>query len=186
MRAILAISVVALSGCQWIPGTDEHFVAEAEDLAAESLIDPTSAMFRKSKSFKYEHESGSSKRAVCGEINGKNRNGAYVGYTRFIASPEFGAVSLQPTLMYSEADRERHKRECTSSANERKRFSAQYEIAMMKCEQAKESAEEKLIAVQFEGDWASICVDGETVYLEETIPPELRFFEESDERETVE
>ena len=39
----------------------------------------------------------------------------------------------------------------------------------MKCEQAHDAAGERLMVIQFEGDWQSICRDGE-IHLERRIP----------------
>lgn len=52
---------------------------DAEKAAAEQLIDPDSAKFRNLRTI--ENAAGE---FVCGEINGKNRMGAYNGFSRFI------------------------------------------------------------------------------------------------------
>jgi len=52
--------------------------AKAKALVSAQLIDPDSAKFRNVR----EHGA-----IVCGEVNGKNRMGAYVGFKPFVALP---------------------------------------------------------------------------------------------------
>ena len=83
---------IFLANCQFIPGTDAHTTKEGEELARQELIDPTSGLFRESRVFQYDHEDGSRKAAVCGEKNGKNRNGAYTGFVKYIAISELDVI----------------------------------------------------------------------------------------------
>ena len=55
--------------------------AKAKRYVSMHLIDPSSAKFR----FVADHAG-----IICGEVNGKNRLGAYVGYRRFTALPDIG------------------------------------------------------------------------------------------------
>lgn len=71
MRALAFVALLALTGC-----TREQ--DRAEQAAADLLIDPESAKFRK-----VENRGGG---VWCGEINGKNRMGAYSGYNPFMAT----------------------------------------------------------------------------------------------------
>lgn len=82
-----------LCGCQFLPGTDAYKEEKAKDAAAALLIDPSSAQFRNvvAKS-----------NAVCGEINGKNRMGAYVGFTRFYVTTDTWTAHLDPQFDESE------------------------------------------------------------------------------------
>lgn len=72
---------VALSVCSCGP------TGAGKDLVAGGLRDPGSAQFR-----------GVQARGdvVCGEVNGKNGFGAYVGYRRFISIPRTGEVTFAP------------------------------------------------------------------------------------------
>jgi len=65
---ILAISLICCSK------SDQEMIA-AEKVAAYKLLDPDAAKFRDVRQI------GS---AVCGEINGKNSFGAYVGFRKFV------------------------------------------------------------------------------------------------------
>jgi hypothetical protein len=55
------------------------FVAEAKKETVASFFDPDSAAFR---SLQVTSRSGAG-RNLCGEVNGKNRMGGFVGYRRF-------------------------------------------------------------------------------------------------------
>lgn len=91
MKRLVVVGAVTLAGCQWIPGTDEHLREQAQQLAAAQLIDPSSAQFRR---VEVSRRPGGDR--VCGEINGKNRMGAYVGFTRFVTDLEGGGAWLEP------------------------------------------------------------------------------------------
>lgn len=62
-------------------------VEDAKKLVAHDLKDPSSAQFRDVK------KTG---KAVCGEVNGKNAYGAYVGFKHFIV--EGDTVTIQPDI----------------------------------------------------------------------------------------
>lgn len=64
--------------------TTQLGTSAAERLAARDLRDPDSARFRDVRV--YLTETGA--QVVCGEINGKNAYGAYVGYRGFIVAGE--------------------------------------------------------------------------------------------------
>ena len=83
----LIVVIPLLASCEFIPGTTSHSQAKAKRAAAEELIDPSSAQFRNIRS-----QDG----IVCGEINGKNRMGAYVGFTRFYVLTRDWRASLDP------------------------------------------------------------------------------------------
>lgn len=88
MRTVgLIVVVPLLASCEFIPGTSSHSQAKAKQAAAAELIDPSSAQFR---------NIASRDGIVCGEINGKNRMGAYVGFTRFYVLTDDWQASLDP------------------------------------------------------------------------------------------
>lgn len=72
---IPALAAMALAGCEYIPGTDAHMVAQAKAQVAAELKDPTSPLFTQIKVV----EDG-----VCGQVNGKNSFGAYAGNEPFV------------------------------------------------------------------------------------------------------
>lgn len=71
MRALSIAVLLVLTGCS----TEQ---SRAEQAAADLLIDPDSAKFRNVV------DKGDG--IWCGEINGKNRMGAYSGYQPFVAT----------------------------------------------------------------------------------------------------
>lgn len=85
------LAMTSTAACGQIPGTDDYKIRLAQEAAAETLLDPTSALFR-------DVEVNERGNAVCGEVNGKNRMGAYVGFTRFYATnvADRFVASLEP------------------------------------------------------------------------------------------
>lgn len=75
-----------VAACEFIPGTADYVERRARVAAAELLIDPSSALFRN-----VEAREG----VVCGEINGKNRMGAYVGFVRFLVDTSSWAATME-------------------------------------------------------------------------------------------
>lgn len=82
LALVIAGACVLASSCDRIPGTPE-FAARREIKAA--AFDPGAVQIR---------YIGSSADAVCGEMNGKNRMGAYVGFTPFIYERTLGMLSI--------------------------------------------------------------------------------------------
>lgn len=65
---------IALCSCDYIPGTKSNIRKVGKEIASSQLLDPSSAQFR---------NMGVYENTACGEINGKNRMGSYVGFQRF-------------------------------------------------------------------------------------------------------
>ncbi|ATS38430.1 MULTISPECIES: hypothetical protein [Xanthomonas] len=78
LAALVAIGVLLA-----FKGADFLKMHEAKVAAAEHLLDPDSAKFRKVRLQGMN---------VCGEINGKNAYGAYVGYKRFYYSKPLAVI----------------------------------------------------------------------------------------------
>jgi hypothetical protein len=88
LGVIGAVFVMTLLwGCEFIPGTAEYQEAKARSAVAQTLIDPSSAQFRNVTA---------REGAVCGEINGKNRMGAYAGFVRFYVETSSWTAVLDP------------------------------------------------------------------------------------------
>ncbi len=157
--------LILLASCQWVPGTDEHRIAQGEKIASQQLIDPTSALFRNSASFELNSDEGETDNSVCGEINGKNRNGAYVGYSRYIAVIGMEKAVLEPQLFTSDAEHDRLGKQCTRDAKGPFYFESQRDLALMTCERAKEAAQERLNLLRFELEWSSLCGTEDGIHL---------------------
>ena len=61
--------------------TEAKALSQAKKSLADDMKDPSSAQFRNVKLQPYLDGY-----VICGEVNAKNSYGAYVGYTRFVAS----------------------------------------------------------------------------------------------------
>ena len=66
------------------------FVSEAKDAITRDLLDPSAAQFRK-----LHIATGGPDPALCGEINAKNRMGAYTGFKLFYVIYREGKYSGQ-------------------------------------------------------------------------------------------
>lgn len=62
------------------------------------LFDPSAAQFRNLVGAEVTLNSGKTVRRICGEINGKNRLGAYVGFERFSGTVDGGKWRRDPIL----------------------------------------------------------------------------------------
>lgn len=81
------VAACLLSGCDQLPGTHTYAEGEAQSAVASLLIDPASAEFRSVTSFDG---------AVCGEVNPKNRMGAYTGFSRFVVTTDATSAIIDP------------------------------------------------------------------------------------------
>lgn len=81
---LLAVVGVALAGCQWIPGTDQHTIEKGKARIVSDVRDPASVQFRNVRLVR--HEGGNPPevlRMICGEVNEPNQFGGYNGFVRF-------------------------------------------------------------------------------------------------------
>lgn len=75
-------------------GSRDDLEVEAKKSVANLLKDPGAAQFRNVEVRRYL--SGT---VVCGEVNGKNSYGAYIGYRRFVASVNLGVLEeIEPKV----------------------------------------------------------------------------------------
>ena len=84
-RGLVIAALGLLTGCA---------EREAKKAAADNLVDPASAQFRKIATYN---------EAICGEINGKNRMGAYAGFTPFVFNRATKVVVMRPESRSSSA-----------------------------------------------------------------------------------
>ena len=80
-RIFLVGAIIAVSGCNSAQKAAEHAVSQ-------DLPDPRSARFR---NFHINNEG-----VVCGEVNGKDRKGAYTGFRKFVYYSHTGNHHLEP------------------------------------------------------------------------------------------
>ena len=165
LLVLTAAGGLLLAGCERIPGTDAHRIAKGEQGAAALLIDPSSAQFRKTflkPGPKAEDaKSDGARWIVCGEINGKNRNGAYVGFSRFMADPESEDAYLEPTTLTTRAEADRAGEACQRGAKGPIYSEADRQLRIMQCEEAAEKVGELIEAQRFADIWLQLC-EGKT------------------------
>ena len=68
-------------------GTQDKAIEAAKSSVADSLRDPPSAQFRGVRMVTYLHG-----KVVCGEVNGKNAYGGYVGYRPFVSGTSTSTI----------------------------------------------------------------------------------------------
>ena len=141
----------------YVPDTDPNFKKMAQINAAALLRDTSSAQFRNVNFGVAAYGSAKGKRILCGEINGRNGNGAYAGFSRFAASSSEDFSIIEP--VWNRTPEEAHKvyREC--ERNFKLARSNRYMIPEAKeiCAQAQEAAEEQYQYEKFEIWWKDSC-----------------------------
>lgn len=162
MRVLVLVGMVAgigASGCERIPGTDQHIMAKGKAAAADLLIDPSSAQFRRVELRKVQGAKDDAvvRQVICGEINGKNRGGAYVGFTRFIANPDNGEVLMEPVDVASDREAEIARRRCQAGVKQPLYSEAERELRMMDCERAAEMHSVRASALEFSAVHQTYC-----------------------------
>jgi len=84
MRSVvLPLAAIALAGCQFIPGTQEKMIADAQAAVAAEFLDPKSTQFTDVKVVRTVLNDLPNV-SVCGKVNTKNLIGAYTGAKRFV------------------------------------------------------------------------------------------------------
>lgn len=94
----LPVAVIALlcASCSVIPGTDAHTEKQAREILSDTLFDADTAKLRNVRS-DIDRLHKTDAKILCGEVNSKNRMGAYVGFHRFLVVPgeRFAVVDPQ-------------------------------------------------------------------------------------------
>ena len=91
MRKAVAVLALALSGCVAMTpivasqpvALSSGQIAQIKSAATKDFFDPASAQFRDVRAVDLMLTDGTQERRVCGEVNGKNRMGGYVGFQMF-------------------------------------------------------------------------------------------------------
>jgi hypothetical protein len=90
-NALFAAAIFALSACNTMTpiseskpvGLSSSQLEQIKATVTYDFFDPSSAMFREIRAVDVTLANGTTERRVCGEVNGKNRMGGYVGYSMF-------------------------------------------------------------------------------------------------------
>lgn len=91
MKYITLAAALALSACVGFTPVvsskpvqlSSRQVAQIKATVVYDFFDPGSAQFRNIRAADVALQDGTRERRVCGEVNGKNRLGGYVGFTYF-------------------------------------------------------------------------------------------------------
>jgi hypothetical protein len=146
MRSLHHLSIVAaglcLSACEFIPGTDAYKIKRAKQLAVRDLIDPNSAQFR---------DVVVRGAAVCGELNGKNRMGAYTGFSRFVVDISSSLAHIDPHFDFADLISARDL--CSSIRSN----PYSYGSSLSACERATEKEMEQILQRNFDDLWKKNC-----------------------------
>lgn len=159
---LAAASLVAVAGSiaylqGFIPNTDPHFRKVAQMNAASLLIDPSSAQFRNLKFGLAAYGSAKGKRILCGEINGRNGNGAYAGFSRFAAAFAEGFAVIEPAWERTPEEARRVYSECEQNFKLARSNPYMIPTAKAFCAQAQEAAEEQAEFEKFQTWWQKSC-----------------------------
>lgn len=87
-------AAAAASAAQARIAAEKDLHAKLQEKIAATLIDPGSAQFRHVRSIPGVD-------AICGEINGKNRFGGYVGFRLFWAAPDQTLILNEPWMLHA-------------------------------------------------------------------------------------
>lgn len=102
MRRTILLGLLALSGCQYVPGTEAHMEHQARDAFTGKILDASSAQFRDLWSVDVGAE-----HIICGQMNAKNAFGAYAGFKNFVVSTKDGFAVYDPEVSSLSGDSER-------------------------------------------------------------------------------
>jgi hypothetical protein len=163
---------IVVTACDRIPGTQAYQISHAKKDVAEQLIDPTSPLFRNVRL----NKTGTS---VCGEYNGKNRQGAYTGFSKFVV-PQGSFVGAQLDPEYDETYLKTLDDMCSASrqASTYARQARAYGISVptlssdQGCSEADEYRSKRAEQVNFSKRWWREC------YYDGTPPPTEKWLQE--------
>ncbi len=91
MKLLIAGCLLCMSALvQAQPLDDAALIEATKQIVADTLKDPGSAQFRNMVVY-----NGGKEKAVCGEVNGKNSYGGYVGFKKFYKYETSGNVVVK-------------------------------------------------------------------------------------------
>jgi hypothetical protein len=158
MRAPLITAVCLLvggiiaAGYDRIPGFAPYDLRVGKALLLDTMYDAESARLRHVKRHAAVLKDSPSPVSICGEVNGKNHMGAYVGFQRFVVELKDKSVEIDPLVKTTQADIEKKLKQCHAYA------AAGYGELMEQCyDEEQESNEGQLKQVLFEARWIVDC-----------------------------
>lgn len=91
LAAVAPVALLALGACDRIPGTNANLDRQAREVLSDTLFDAESAKLRALRTTTARGED-----LICGEVNAKNRMGAFGGFHRFIVIPKDREAYVDP------------------------------------------------------------------------------------------
>lgn len=143
LRLTVCALALALAACEFLPGTEAHRVVQSKRAVAKMLIDPGSAQFQNVSA-----RDG----YVCGEINGKNRMGAFVGFKRFVVKLSGEDALIDPEFDY--ADLLGADESCRSLSQN---SYASLSTSLSACQRAEEQRSAANLQASFDDRWQNHC-----------------------------
>lgn len=155
MKRFVLLIAIASAGCDRIPGTTANLEKRSREILTSALFDAESAKFQNLKPVKVS-EKGRSARMICGEVNAKNRMGAYVGFTRFVVGRDDETMLIDPREQSGEAEFNDAADQCSRAKSSD--FGASWvETA---CRRVDELIERQSAQEGFNTVWNESCEDG--------------------------
>lgn len=148
LRVMSAIFLcIALCSCEYIPGTKSNITKLGKEIASSQLLDPSSAQFR---------NMGVYESIACGEINGKNRMGSYVGFQRFYVATGSKVAFLDPNFDVNDLISANDL--CSSMSGNAYSSASATSIA---CGRAGEQQLKQTLQKSFDDEWSATCEHAE-------------------------
>ncbi len=90
-KAVIGLAVGLMVASTHVAAQEQSEIAAAKEVAARDLKDPASAQFRDLRV-----DGTGDKLRLCGEINGKNSYGGYVGFKKFAVAANTAMIEPAP------------------------------------------------------------------------------------------
>jgi hypothetical protein len=97
MKRFGLIAAVSLGGCSLVPGTSANLEKQARAALATNLFDVETARFDSLRQVTTK-AGDKAEITICGDVNAKNRMGAYVGFRHFVVAPKDGFTIVDPQV----------------------------------------------------------------------------------------
>lgn len=154
LRKLMVFVAVATCGCDRVPGTDAALERRSRAILTDALFDADSAKFQKMKTVSLKDKDRTSN-LICGEVNAKNKLGAYAGFTRFIVSQNEAGWMVDPRFAASDAEIQEAMSVCSrdQARNDDPRFTS------TACERSEQLIEQSAQQAGFNAVWDSSCAD---------------------------
>lgn len=153
---IIAVAALALASCDRIPGTDAYKIKVSEKVVADGMYDPAAAQFRNAMMRTVPEVGGKISDAYCGEVNGKNQMGAYVGFRRVVVIGDPPTTWIDPQWETTERQVRNYVTMCEGVESLRD-WLVEYVPDYSTCHKARTLAAEFAEQAAFNAVWRKAC-----------------------------